>query len=119
MSNEVGFNSETAVLDYLVSKGYSLLVRNYSIHNVGELDLVMMKDNDVYIVEVKSRLAKNISNWGSPELAINNSKLLKIRKTSKYLINQYRLFDSNIIILAASVIHDIDGNVLDIDVFEI
>lgn len=119
MNKEIGFDSESAVLDYMTQKGYRLLVRNFSVHNVGELDIVMTKDEDVYVIEVKSRLVTNISNWGDPELAINPNKLRKMKNTVRYLVTKYGLYDSNIVFMAGSVLHDRNGKVLNINVFEI
>lgn len=119
MNKELGFNGETSVLNKLLAEGYELVVRNYSIHNVGELDLVMRKNDVVYVIEVKARLFSNTSNWGSPELAVNSNKLRKIKNTTRYLIRQYHLEDYNIVFMVGTVLHDKLGNVVDVDVFEI
>lgn len=119
MNKEIGFDSESAVLDYLEQNGYRLLVRNFEIHNVGELDLVMVKGDDVYVIEVKSRLVTNVNKWGDPEFAINSNKLRKMKNTVKYLVAKYDLYDSNIIFMAGSVLHDKNGRILNIRVFEI
>lgn len=119
MNKEKGFNGENAVCEYLTKNGYELIVRNFSIHNVGELDLVMRKDNNIYVVEVKARLGSNVANYGNPELAVNSNKLRKMKNTTKYLIARYNLYDMNIVFMVGSVIHDASGKILSVNVFEI
>lgn len=119
MNKEIGFNGEQAVLDYMLGNGYSLITRNFSIHNVGELDLVMRKNDEVVVIEVKSRLGTNIENWGAPELAVNSNKLRKMKNTTRYLISRFNLYDCDITFMVGSVVHDKSGKILDISVFEI
>ncbi len=39
-NQDIGKKSEDYVADYLVSRGATILSRNYSVHNVGELDII-------------------------------------------------------------------------------
>lgn len=119
MNKEIGFNGEKAVLQKLLNDGFELITTNFSIHNVGELDLVMRKEDVIYVIEVKARLITNISNWGNPELAVNPNKLRKIKNTTKYLINKYDLYDNDIVFMVGTVLHDKDGKILEVKVFEI
>ena len=42
----VGTKGEDAAAGLLRDKGYNILRRNYSVHNVGEIDIIAEKDSD-------------------------------------------------------------------------
>ena len=103
----IGDNAEEAVVRMMLNDGYSLLCRNFEIHNVGELDCVFMKDRDVFIVEVRTR--RNLGNYPSSSETVDFRKRRKIEKTAQYLIARYNLYDRNIVFLVAQVTHDASG----------
>ena len=111
---KVGDNGELAVVNLLLSQGYKLLARNYNIHNCGELDSVFMKDDDLYIVEVKSRKANN--GYASPEESISPSKYCKLVKTANVFVSKYGLFDCNINFLIGAVTHNSDGLIQNVEI---
>lgn len=114
---EIGFIAEDAVIDHLKRAGYRLIVRNYSIHNIGELDAVMEKDGTVYVIEIKSRQLSEF--YPSPGACITPAKMRKVRRTTAILIRRYELYDSDIVFLAGCVYHDRWGNILDIEIVPI
>ena len=103
----IGDNAEEAVVRMMLNDGYSLLCRNFEIHNVGELDCVFMKDLDVFIVEVRTR--RNLGNYPSSSETVDFRKRRKIEMTAQYLISRYNLYDRNIVFLVAQVTHDASG----------
>jgi len=103
----IGDNAEEAVVRMMLNDGYSLLCRNFEIHNVGELDCVFMKDRDVFIVEVRTR--RNLGNYPSSSETVDFRKRRKIEMTAQYLISRYDLYDRNIVFLVAQVTHDASG----------
>lgn len=103
----IGDNAEEAVVRMMLNDGYSLLCRNFEIHNVGELDCVFMKDRDVFIVEVRTR--RNLGNYPSSSETVDFRKRRKIEMTTQYLISRYNLYDRNIVFLVAQVTHDASG----------
>jgi putative endonuclease len=104
----IGDNAEEAVVRMMLNDGYSLLCRNFEIHNVGELDCVFMKDRDVFIVEVRTR--RNLGNYPSSSETVDFRKRRKIEMTAQYLISRYNLYDNrNIVFLVAQVTHDASG----------
>lgn len=109
-----GDNGEEAVIAKMISEGFTLLERNFTIHNVGELDSVFEKDGDIYVVEVKSRIADNC--FSSPEESISKSKYRKLVKTTQIFINRYKLFDANIIFLIGAVTHNRDGLIQNVEI---
>ena len=103
----IGDNAEEAVVRMMLNDGYSLLCRNFEIHNVGELDCVFMKDRDVFIVEVRTR--RNLGNYPSSSETVDFRKRRKIEMTAQYLISRYNLYDRNIVFFVAQVTHDASG----------
>lgn len=109
----IGDNAEEAVVRMMLNDGYSLLCRNFEIHNVGELDCVFMKDRDVFIVEVRAR--RNLGNYPSSSETVDFRKRRKIEMTAQYLISRYNLYDRNIVFLVAQVTHDASGMLKNIE----
>ena len=69
----------------LFSKGYTILDRNFRSY-FGEIDIVCMKDEALYFVEVKTRTTDT---FGAPEEAVDEMKQNRIRKTAEYFLLQY------------------------------
>lgn len=66
-----GTDNETIAIDYIVSKGYKLVKRNFKFGKSGEIDFIA-KDGDILVFfEVKSRKSYE---YGSPIEAVPNSK---------------------------------------------
>lgn len=110
----IGNDAEDAVIRFLASKGYRLLVRNFSVHNMGELDVVMTKDDDLFVVEVKSRLEGTL--YADPAGSITRSKQKKMLNTTRVLISKYGLFDKNVHFLAGCVTHRRDGMIQNVEI---
>lgn len=109
----IGDNAEEAVVRMMLNDGYSLLCRNFEIHNVGELDCVFLKEQDVFIVEVRTR--RNLGNYPSSSETVDYRKRRKIERTAQYLISRYNLYDRNIVFLVAQVTHDASGMLKNIE----
>ncbi len=110
---KTGDNGEEAVIRLMTKQGFTLLCRNFEVHNVGELDCVFTKNEDVYVVEVRSR--QNRGYYPSSAETVDYRKRLKIERTTEYLISHYRLFDRNIVFLVAQVTHDSSGMIKNIE----
>ena len=79
---EFGARGEEIAHDYLISKGFEIIRRNYR-YGRGEIDLIVKKDEILIFVEVKSR--KNLE-YGPPELSVTKRQQRQIRRTaSAYL----------------------------------
>ena len=110
---KTGDKGEDAVIDLMRNQGYTLICRNFEIHNVGELDCVFEKDRDIYVVEVRSR--RNKGNYPSSAETVDFKKRRKIERTTGYLIAKNRFYDRNIIFLVAQVTHDTSGMIKNIE----
>lgn len=78
---ELGDRSEELAAQYLRTKGYTLLDRNWRCRS-GELDLIAAKDGLIIFCEVKS---SRFPGETHPEIRVNRVKQLKIVRTA----NQY------------------------------
>lgn len=113
-TKNIGDNAEDAVTRVLLKRGFKLIARNYRVHNVGELDIVMRRENTIYVFEIKSRLEG--TKYEEPIDAITVSKRRKIEKTTQVLVRNLRLYDCNICYFAGLVTHNRDGIIQNIKI---
>ena len=86
---EVGNNKEDMAYNYLISKGYRVLNRNYRTRQ-GEIDLIALDGECLCFFEVKYR--KNEKS-GFPEEAVSYNKMFKIsRCTDHYLLTHQNVY---------------------------
>src|SRR5574344_599536 len=72
--NILGFNGEQIAAEYMESRGFKILHRNWrSGHK--ELDMVTTKDNQLVVIEVKTRYSDI---YGQPQDAVDARKIRKI-----------------------------------------
>ena len=72
--NETGKQGEDAAIRYLEDKGYKMLETNWRFHRF-ELDIVATFNNELIIVEVKTRSGNYLV---SPEKAVDDRKIRRI-----------------------------------------
>ncbi len=111
---KTGDTAEQAVLDLMLGKGYSLIVRNFAVHNVGELDLVLEKDGDIYVVEVRSR--QNFGPYPTSVESVGPGKQRKILRCTGYMLSRFGLQDRNVVFLIGQVTHNSSGLVQNVEI---
>lgn len=74
---------------YLISKGYSIIEKNY-LKPWGEIDLVAKKDGSLVFCEVKTRDAKNVEHYLA-ESSVNRLKIKKLQKICETYLMERRL----------------------------
>ena len=79
---EKGRLGEEIALKYIISKGGTIVEKNYRT-KMGEIDLIARMNGELVFIEVKSR--SNI-NYGYPCEAVNYKKKRKITNVAKYYI---------------------------------
>ena len=86
MSRFFGKQSEDLVIDYLQSKGYQIVDRNFYAKKFGEIDIVALKGGVLHFVEVKA-------SRGSFEAVYNvtPTKLRRVINSVQYYLKQKRL----------------------------
>ncbi len=85
--NELGIYGERMAENFLMAKGYSIEKRNYRFRHL-ELDLICMDQNQLVIVEVKTRQTAEI---GAPYKAVTRTKQKQIIKASHQFITENNL----------------------------
>ena len=105
----LGEQGERLVEQYYKQRGYKLLERNYIFPHgkqMGGIDLIFIKDQELVFVEVKARSSNQ---FGTPFEAVDFSKQRKLVKTAKlYLKTKPQFVDYNYRIDVAAV--DIDNS---------
>ncbi len=86
---QIGAAGESLAADYLIDHGYTIHAVNYTVHHVGEIDIIAQKDEFLVCVEVKTRYSLLVPF----EFLIPRSKQQKIIKTARYYIQEHTLFD--------------------------
>lgn len=109
----VGTKGEEAAAGLLKDKGYNILRRNYSVHNVGEIDIIAEKDSDIHIFEVRTR--RNIGSFPDSAESVVRKKRNRVIRTAERYVNENNMFDRNIVFEVIRVTHDAQGNILRID----
>ena len=88
MNNKnIGNLGETKASQYLESKGYQILSRNYRVR-FGEIDIIALYKDTLVFVEVKSR--KN-DKFAPASQAVNYKKQQTIRKVAAAYLNTHSL----------------------------
>lgn len=84
----LGSKYEEKAADYLISKGYSILEKNY-LRKTGEIDIIALSpDGYLVAIEVKYRSSDK---FGEPFSAVTLLKQRKIYKTLLFYISEYAL----------------------------
>lgn len=86
---KLGDRGEDIATDFLNSKNYEIIDRNYRFGH-GEIDIIA-KDKEVLVfIEVKTR--KNLE-FGRPELAVTKNKQRQIRKIAEMYLVENKIAD--------------------------
>ena len=80
----LGQKGEAIAAKYYLDRGYTLLVHNYQCR-MGELDLVLQKQELLVIAEVKTRSPGSL---GTPAQAVNPAKQKRIIQATKYYLSR-------------------------------
>jgi len=85
--NETGKKGETIAVEYLQSKGYNIIERNWYNHHK-EIDIIAKKGAELVIVEVKCRTGTPLV---EPHVAVNRNKQKMLIKAANAYINRYNI----------------------------
>ena len=81
----LGHLGESIAAAFLENKGYTILERNWR-SPYGEIDLIVMENNVITFVEVKTRASSSL---GPPEISITPRKEEHMRSAAEYYIQQH------------------------------
>lgn len=84
MSDKIktGVKGENLAADFLVGKGFEILVRNFR-YKRGEIDLIVKRDDWLVFVEVKTRSS---TDFGEPEAFVTPSQASRIFEAAEEFI---------------------------------
>lgn len=111
---KLGFRGEQIAAEYLKKKGYTILEYSYR-SKLGEIDLVVCKDQYICFVEVKTRKGNT---FGPPQAAVDQVKQQRIAKAALCYLKAYRLWEYNYRFDVISILIDEDNNPRHIDFIE-
>lgn len=91
---DVGKGGEDIACQFLQSKGYRVVERNYR-RKWGEIDIIAVKNNTVRFVEVKAVSRENMQDFSRemdyrPEELVHRTKLRKIARTASLYMEEKR-----------------------------
>ena len=83
-TRQIGNSGENLACKYLISQGYKIITRNYTIRG-GEIDIIAKEDEELVFVEVKLRFGNK---YGYAREAITPWKLVSLHKTALFYIQK-------------------------------
>lgn len=103
--------AERFISSELEADGHVILAHNYFAHNVGEVDIISYKDGILYATEVKARKEKD--RFGGALAQFTPAKQARVIKALYHYATYRGQSDTQIKILAASIVWDEDNNIID------
>ena len=83
--NELGKKGEELAINFLVTKGYHILEKNYR-YIKAEVDIIAQKENTLVAVEVKTRSS---ADFGDPQDFVNQKKIkLLVSAIDHYVVQR-------------------------------
>lgn len=94
-TQQSGATFEALACEFLQHQGLTLIAQNWQQPKVGEIDLIMMSQNEndglatLVFIEVRKRRA---SSFGNAAMSISPAKQEKLAKTAQYFLQQHPQF---------------------------
>lgn len=97
---KLGKKGEDLAIDYLKSHNFFVVEKNFR-SKFGEIDIVAKKNDSLYFVEVKARTNLN---HGEPYEAVNQRKILHIKKAAQYYLLKNNFQDYKLKVAVFSIL---------------
>lgn len=97
----LGARGEQLAAEYLQQNGYTIIERNFTVHKIGEIDLIAQKGDEIVFIEVKTRTGDR---YGYPEEAVNYWKAKKISRAARHFLHTRHIDDKYVRFDIVSVI---------------
>jgi len=104
-SKELGKRGEQLAAKYLAKSGFKIIERNYRCR-LGEVDLILSKNDQLIFVEVKTRSSIK---YGQPAEAVNSKKKANYFRLATHYVSFKRLNDINLRFDVIEIMYDADG----------
>jgi len=82
-NRDLGAGGEDAAADFLISKNFSVIERNYRYGKSGEIDIIAQRGDLIVFVEVKNRIS---GRYGGALYSIGNKKKTSLKRTARAFI---------------------------------
>ena len=82
-NRDLGTGGEDAAVDFLLTKNFSIIERNYRFGKSGEIDIIARRDDLVIFVEVKSRSSER---YGGALYSISSKKKGSLKTVARAFI---------------------------------
>ncbi|MEK7539898.1 MAG: YraN family protein [Patescibacteria group bacterium] len=101
LRKNLGAQGEQLVAQVLEQRGHRILLRNWRTRWM-EIDLVTQINQEVWVVEVKTRTSEV---FGRPEEAVTPGKLIKLRKAGEIVASQpsFSCFRLRLVVVAVQL----------------
>ena len=84
-NKDTGNRGENIAAEFLLSRNYVLLERNWR-YRYWEIDLIVSKDDTLHFIEVKTRTSEQ---YGKPEESISPQKMSALKKAAAAYLDQH------------------------------
>ena len=81
---DTGRRGEDLASSFFISNGFEIIEKNFRFKRMGEIDLIVRKENLVLFVEVKNRTTDR---YGGAHFSINKKKQNTIRKVAQIFLD--------------------------------
>ena len=81
--SKLGREAEELAANYLHSKGYQIITKNWQYKGRGEIDIITQDEETLVFVEVRYR---GEGSWGSPQQSIDRKKLRNLQNAANLYI---------------------------------
>ncbi|HHX19519.1 MAG TPA: ribonuclease HII [Clostridiaceae bacterium] len=108
-----GVRIEHKVAEDLIARGHTILEHRYSIHEVGEVDFITSRKDEIFVIECKGR-GPSSSAFGGVDEAFSAEQADRIRLVVVKWLEEKGLTDVAVEMLYAAVDTDCSGDIMDI-----
>ena len=105
----LGRVGEAKAVEFLKKQGYLVLEKNYKTR-LGEIDIIVKKDDTIVFVEVKTRSSDSC---GSPSEAVGYEKQRKYAKVAEEYLLKHKIFDQSCRFDVIEIINEDINHIID------
>lgn len=105
-----GALGEEAAAAYLDKQGYRILIRNFRVGRMGEIDIIGQDGDTLCFIEVKTRSGFG---FGTPSQAVSSKKQATIKRIAQIYMQNHRYYDA-VRFDVVELIMDRSGSIKDI-----
>ncbi|MBU1039111.1 YraN family protein [Patescibacteria group bacterium] len=113
---EAGRLGEEEACSYLLNQGFFVLARNWHAGRYGEIDIIVQKGQELFVVEVKTKQEPFLIR---PEIMVDESKVAKLKLAAQAFVLAHPQLPQQVSLLVVAVVLSASNFVKDIKIFTI